>query len=117
MKLRIENSIVIETEGKKVTLGQGEYEFDSVNEFIRFVERLGEPTKQPLIRDEKIRKAVRAWWESLPNAITDKRILYKANHDLAVGVYVIYCGEICHLGTLKEYKYYTIAELCGEGEE
>ena len=72
--------------------------------------------KEPLIKDEKIRKAVRAWWEAVPDAITDKRILYKKNQDLAVGVYTIYCGAI-YPETLEAGKFYTIAELCGEEEE
>ena len=73
-----------------------------------------EPTK-PLIKDEKIRKAVRAWWETVPDVLTDKRILYKKNQDLAVGIYSIYCGAI-YPETLEEGKMYTITELCGEEE-
>lgn len=72
---------------------------------------------EPLIKDRKIRKAVRAWWESIPLEESDKRVLYKKNQDLAVGVYTIYCGAIYPEGTLKVGKYYTIAELCGEEEE
>lgn len=71
---------------------------------------------EPLIKDEKIRKAVRAWWETVPDVITDKRVLYKNNQDLAVGVYSIYCGAI-YPETLEVGKMYTIAELCGEEEE
>lgn len=71
---------------------------------------------EPLIKDEKIRKAVRAWWETLPAAMTDKRVLYKENQDLAVGVYSIYCGAI-YPETLEKGKMYSIAELCGEEEK
>lgn len=71
---------------------------------------------EPLIKDEKIRKAVRAWWETIPDAVTDKRVLYKNNHDFAVGIYSIYCGEI-YPETLEVGKMYTITELCGEEEE
>ena len=71
---------------------------------------------EPLIKDEKIRKAVRAFWEAIPDAVTDKRILYKKNQDLAVGVYSIYCGAI-YPETLEVGKMYTITELCGEEEE
>lgn len=70
---------------------------------------------EPLIKDEKIRKAVRAWWETIPDVVTDKRILYKKNHEFAVGIYSIYCGEI-YPETLEVGKMYTIAELCGEEE-
>jgi hypothetical protein len=72
---------------------------------------------EPLIKDKKIRKAVRAWWECISNNVIDKRIFYKANHDLAIGIYTIYCGAILPVGTLEEGKNYTIAELCGEEEE
>lgn len=71
--------------------------------------------KEPLIKDEKMRKAVRAWWETVPDVITDKRILYKNNQDLAVGVYSIFCGAI-HPETLEVGNMYTIAELCGEDD-
>lgn len=70
---------------------------------------------EPLIKDEKIRKAVRAWWEAVPDAITDKRVFYKNNQDLAIGVYTIYCGAI-YPETLEVGKMYTIEELCGEEE-
>lgn len=71
--------------------------------------------KEPLIKDEKIRKAVRAWWEAVPDAITDKRVLYKNNQDLAIGAYTIYCGSI-YPKTLEVGKMYTIDELCGDEE-
>lgn len=84
---------------------------DSEREELRWTKR-----KEPLIKDKKIRKAVRAWWKTIPDAITDKRVLYKKNQDLAVGVYTIYCGAI-YPETLEVGKMYTIAELCGEEEE
>ena len=71
---------------------------------------------EPLIKDEKIRKAVRAFWEAVHDAVDDKRILYEKNHDLSVGIYSIYCGAI-YPETLEVGKMYTIAELCGEEEE
>ena len=83
-------------------------EDDSEREELRWTKR-----KEPLIKDKKIRKAVRAWWETIPDVITDKRVLYKNNQDLAVGVYSIYCGAI-YPETLEVGKMYTIAELCGE---
>ena len=88
--------------------------FDSIAELLEEWEDY-KPT-DPLIKDEKIRKAVRAFWETIPDAVTDKRILYKKNQDLAVGVYSIYCGAI-YPETLEVGKMYTITELCGEGEE
>lgn len=76
----------------------------------------GSEPAEPLIKDEKIRKAVRAWWETIPDTATDKRVLYKNSHDFAVGIYSIYCGEI-YPETLEVGKMYTITELCGEEEE
>lgn len=70
---------------------------------------------EPLIKDEKVRKAVRAWWKTVPDVVTDKRILYKKNQDLAVGIYSIYCGTI--IPELDVGRMYTIAELCGEEKE
>lgn len=70
---------------------------------------------EPLIKDEKIRKAVRAWWEAVSGAMSDKRILYKKSQDFAVGIYTIYCGAI--YSEIMENKMYTITELCGEEEE
>lgn len=84
---------------------------DREREELRWTKR-----KDPLIKDKRIRKAVRAWWKTIPDAITDKRVLYKKNQDLAVGVYTIYCGAI-YPETLEVGKMYTIAELCGEEEE
>lgn len=72
--------------------------------------------QEPLIKDEKVRKAIRAWWETIPDEVTDKRVLYKNNQDFAVGIYTIYCGAI-YPETLKKCRLYTITELCGEEEE
>lgn len=69
-----------------------------------------------VFKDEKVCKAIRAWWETIPDAVTDKRILYKNDHEFAVGIYTIYCGAI-YPETLEVGKMYTIDELCGEGEE
>ena len=88
--------------------------FDSIAELNEEWEDY-EPA-EPLIKDEKIRKAIRAWWETIPDAVTDKRVLYKANNDFEVGIYTIYCGVI-QSETLEKCRMYTIAELCGEEEE
>jgi len=78
--------------------------------------------KEPLIKDEKIRKAVRAWAEV--NAIRQVGYVESLNRD--------YCcltdmdGDGCRTGycikfvgwipTLKDCGEYTIDELCGEEE-
>lgn len=105
MKLHIEDSIVIEMDGKKVALGQGEYEFDSASQFIKFVEGLGEPTKQPLIKDEKIRKAVLAFAE----VIGVDRLVYGVNGEFYMGASSLQMHQIDIPSDT-----YTIAELCGE---
>ena len=66
--------------------------------------------KEPLIKDEKIRKAVRAWAE----ACDVERCHYEGDGDFATRWHGIKldCSQI----ELDE-GFYTIAELCGEGEE
>ena len=75
--------------------------------------------KEPLIKDEKIRKAVRAWAEA--NSI--KEVLYceRANRSLCnltdMGDEDYEIEFFGWIPTLKDRGVYTIAELCGEGEE
>lgn len=70
---------------------------------------------EPLIKDEKIRKAVRAWAEV--NGLDD--VVY----DSAWNAFRKYDFTICfdyffdENDGLVEWKEYTIAELCGEEEE
>lgn len=75
--------------------------------------------KDPLIKDEKVRKAVRAWAEAVGEEeafIVSYNIEY---HDCC-----IYTGNLSNTATIdlgtdlniKEGSY-TIAELCGEEEE
>lgn len=70
---------------------------------------------EPLIKDEKIRKAVRAWAE----ATKIKSVWYDCYHHTLRNRHTqadkhIGCGEA--LG-LYEDRLYTISELCGEEEE
>jgi hypothetical protein len=125
MKLHIENSIVIENNGRTTTLGKGEYEFDSASEFIKFVEGLGEQPKQPYIKDEKIRKAVRAWAEM--NDIRFIRMCSRTRKENARIVGQNALGRTFTMEIDNEYEIrvsfedykecYTLAELCGEEEE
>ena len=70
---------------------------------------------EPLIKDEKIRKAVRAWAEA--NQIK------KVKHDACwnafrSGDFVIdFDYDFDRLDGLKDNKSYTVTELCGEEEE
>lgn len=79
-----------------------------------------EPAKpEPLIKDEKIRKAVRAWAEATgekDNLVVSKNLEY---HD-----YCIYTGNLSNTALIDfgidlhiKDGSYTIPELCGEGEE
>ncbi len=68
---------------------------------------------EPLIKDEKVRKAVQAWAEAW-----EKNKLYKdADNALStVDNFVIQFGQTAFID-LEEKKAYTIAELCGDEEE
>lgn len=66
--------------------------------------------KEPLIEDEKIRKAVRAWAE----ACDVERCHYDGDGDFATRWHGI---KLDGSGEQLEEGNYTIAELCGEEEE
>ena len=70
---------------------------------------------EPLIKDEKIRKAVRAWAE----ANDFIRVFYEYDYSNDVAVFMV--GEskmtIESDELLDDSRNYTIAELCGEEEE
>lgn len=69
------------------------------------------PEQEPLIKDEKIRKAVRAWADgnNIESVHYDAfwRGFRRENSSITVW------EEL----PLEDNKVYTIAELCGEGEE
>ena len=71
---------------------------------------------EPLIKDENIRKAVRAWAELIPSA--------QVRYDHSDGRFYTHSDYIVPYSIsfpvilgLDETKDYTIAELCGEEEE
>lgn len=74
---------------------------------------------EPLIKDEKIRKAVRAWAEV--NSI--KNVLYAERSDRSLYALTDMGDDdfsielVGWIPTLKDGGVYTIAELCGEEEE
>lgn len=74
--------------------------------------------KEPLIKDEKVRKAVRAWAE----ACGAKQIKYSIapnqyyDADMGTGFSIKFLTKPVEV-YLEEGKIYTIAELCGEEEE
>lgn len=75
--------------------------------------------KEPLIKDEKIRKAVRAWAEAVGEEET-----FIVSYNIEYHDCCIYTGNLSNTATIdfgtdlniKEGSY-TIAELCGEDEE
>lgn len=77
--------------------------------------------KEPLIKDEKIRKAVRAWAEA--NVINSGHyyntdIKFDATeHRLQWIQTAIEFNDITGLENLEDGETYTITELCGEDEE
>ena len=76
------------------------------------------PPKEPLIKDEKVRKAVRAWAE----ACNLKHVTYKqASNEFydanTRGAFAIRFTLIPVEVYLEDGEHYTIAELCGEEEE
>lgn len=77
--------------------------------------------KEPLIKDEKIRKAVRAWAE----ALDAESCSFRADHDIfdfiAIGASCLRFDMSDGWGTYElediPNGWHTIAELCGEEEE
>lgn len=80
--------------------------------------------KEPLIKDEKIRKAVRAWAEA--NRVTEAR--YSSCHDAECefnarddeNKSIVFIGNFTEMNKELDYSgrtIYAIDELCGEDEE
>lgn len=76
-------------------------------------------SKEPRIKDEKIRKAVRIWAEI--NSIEEVIYAERADRSLCnltdMGDYDFCIEFVGWIPTLKDGEVYTIAELCGEEEE
>ena len=68
---------------------------------------------EPLIKDDKVRKAVRAWAESV-NLPSEETVFYN-DDEYSLGWYHCEIMFPKRIQGLKE-KEYTIAELCGEEE-
>lgn len=69
---------------------------------------------EPLIKDEKVRKAVRAWAEALE---IECCMYDKCINAFAVGTVMINFPGKLRPETLQNGEIYKIAELCGEEEE
>lgn len=93
--------------------------FDSIAELNEELEDY-KPT-EPLIKDEKIRKAVRAWAEAnrdvsqvmFSKDVTGKSYSYLTDTDSDAQIKFNFVID----GELDIYEVYTITELCGEEEE
>ena len=103
-------------DGEIASLNKHTFIFRSIEQFNDEYEAY-EPA-EPLIKDEKTRKAVRAWAEV--NLIKD--VLYAERPDRSLyaltdmGDDDISIEIVGWIPTLKDGKEYTIAELCGEEE-
>lgn len=105
-------------EQSKSTLNETHFildEYDSLAELNEEWEDY-EPT-EPLIKDEKIRKAVRAWADA--NDFEDEEWLTynRARNGLCSDLDRIEFDSITALVQLQDGRTYTIAELCGEEDE
>ena len=105
------------TQGGKTELraiipgGNMSYYYDSLDELNKDWEDY-EPV-EPLIKDEKIRKAVRAWAEAIKiNGARYDEFWRSFRFDNCT---ICFKGEYC-FSELEDGKNYTIAELCGEEE-
>ena len=97
-----------------VKLGGDEYVYYSLAELNDDWEDY-EP-KEPLIKDEKVRKAVRAWAELAPSA--QVRYDHSEGRFYTHSDYIVpYSISLPVILGLDEMTDYTIAELCGEEEE
>ena len=92
-------------------------EWLSHSDNMRHMYQMKEP-KEPLIKDEKIRKAVRAWAEAVGTECVE--ITHSRSHFIRFMSYLADEDELCmsrEIGQIFDEKLYTIAELCGEEEE
>lgn len=89
-----------------------------------YVEEAKQEQKEPLIKDEKIRKAVRAWAEANDKMVFEVQVCYQSYRDgswsLRDTTHEEDCG-LAFMGKIPEElnlgSRYTIDELCGDEEE
>ena len=108
----------------KLTFGNGDTSelscqkgllLDDIHEFVNAKCNPAEP----LIKDEKIRKAVRAWAEA--NGLLEELRVINEHFDCFRVIGRSVARNICHhiefettIANADEDRYYTIDELCGE---
>ncbi len=111
------NLIEVKPDG---TLGVCAYSGTTLKKFPNILTDWFEEVKEPLIKDEKIRKAVRAWAEANGR---EYLLVIKSGGRLEISdgsphlIYVSFHVDNDTLKSLDDRTYYPIAELCGEEEE
>ena len=111
------NLIEVKPDG---TLGVCAYSGNTLKKFPNILTDWFEEVKEPIIKDEKIRKAVRAWAEA--NEL-EYLLVIKTGGRLEVSdgsphlIYISFHVDNDTLKSLDDRTYYPIAELCGEEEE
>lgn len=125
MKLRNKNKGgIIDIESFKIETPLMQAEIDSLEELNDLIKELNEEWEdytpaEPLIKDEKVRKAVKAWCEVIG---ATKNIVFDGSNKVYSFYYENNKGGFEKLliygdNDLEELKRYTITELCGEEEE
>lgn len=125
MKLRNKNKgEIIDIESFKIETPLMQAEIDSLEELNDLIKELNEEWEdytpaEPLIKDEKVRKAVKAWCEVIG---ATKNIVFDGSNKVYSFYYENNKGGFEKLliygdNDLEELKRYTITDLCGEGEE
>ena len=118
MKLRSKKTVEVVVEVNKIGLVWNKYgmpaeigQYDSLAELNEEWEDY-KPTK-PLIKDEKIRKAVRAWADA--NGYSIVRVGFYGVADTNIGNIQIHFKE-SDIVDEDKYGVYNITELCGDDE-
>lgn len=109
--MEIDISILLDNSGGECI----DKQFNSIDELKKFFEDW-EDDKEPLIKDSKIRKAVRAWAEAIG---ATRNIVFNGSWKICSFFYENNKGGFEKLliygdNDLEELKRYTITELCGE---
>lgn len=120
MKLRNKKTgEIVEGESHAVTIWRGYGNNPSYNSLAELNEEWEDyAPAEPLIKDKRVRKAVRAWAEV--NSI--KEALYSEKSDRSFCILTDMSDDdydidlVGWIPTLDDGGIYTIAELCGEGE-
>ena len=96
------------------------YSWSTIGKFPNILTDWFEEVKEPLIKDEKIRKAVRAWAEANGR---EYLLVIKSGGRLEISdgsphlIYISFHVDNDTLKSLDDRTYYPIDELCGEEEE